>query len=120
MTPLIVFEKPREVVHTPMIDNIHRLEQAMIDSGKELLGEGDITHFFTPGMYVREIHMPKDTLWTTKVHKTEHVFIISKGKVAVHQLKPFECSPLFGLNDPHVRALVNGCISSRTKVLRKL
>jgi hypothetical protein len=42
-----------------------------------------LTHRFTPGLYCREIFMPKGTLLTSKIHKTEHQFIISKGSVSV-------------------------------------
>ncbi len=42
-----------------------------------------LRHIFTPGLYVREIFIPKGTLCTTKIHKTEHPFVISAGSVAV-------------------------------------
>lgn len=38
---------------------------------------------FTPGLYIREIFMPKGTVFTSKIHKTEHPFVISLGAVAV-------------------------------------
>jgi len=34
-------------------------------------------------MYIREIFMPAGSLITSKVHKTEHPYIVSYGKVAV-------------------------------------
>jgi len=42
-----------------------------------------LTHRFTPGLYIREIFMPKGTLLTSKIHKTEHPYVISKGRVSV-------------------------------------
>lgn len=42
-----------------------------------------LVHRFTPGLYVREIFMPAGTFLTSKIHKTEHPFIVSKGKVSV-------------------------------------
>lgn len=42
-----------------------------------------VTHRFTNGMYVREIFMPEGTLVASKVHKTEHFFVIRKGRVSV-------------------------------------
>jgi hypothetical protein len=42
-----------------------------------------LTHRFVPGMYVREIFMEAGLLITSKLHKTEHPFIISKGEVLV-------------------------------------
>lgn len=40
-------------------------------------------HTFTPNLYIREIHMPAGSLITSKCHKTQHPFIISKGAVSV-------------------------------------
>lgn len=43
-------------------------------------------HRFTPGLYSREIFMPAGTLVTSKIHKTEHQFIISRGRVRVRNI----------------------------------
>jgi hypothetical protein len=40
-------------------------------------------HKFTPGLYSRTIYMPKGSLITSLIHKTEHQFIVSKGIVRV-------------------------------------
>lgn len=48
--------------------------------GKELCR---ITHYFSPGVYAREMWMPADCLITGKIHKTEHLNILSQGKVSV-------------------------------------
>ena len=42
-----------------------------------------ITHFFAPGVYVRQMFIPKDMVAVGKIHKTRHVSIISCGKVSV-------------------------------------
>jgi hypothetical protein len=42
-----------------------------------------LVHRFTNGMYIREIFMPKGTLITSKIHKTQHPFTVSKGVVSV-------------------------------------
>ncbi|HVX56984.1 MAG TPA: hypothetical protein VHA37_04580 [Candidatus Saccharimonadales bacterium] len=42
-----------------------------------------VVHRFTPGLYIREIFMPKGTLIISKLHKTEHPFVISKGQAVV-------------------------------------
>ena len=41
--------------------------------------ECPVRHIFTPGMYGREIFMPKGTVVVSKIHKTEHPYIVSKG-----------------------------------------
>lgn len=42
-----------------------------------------LVHRFTPGLYVREIFMPKGTVVISKIHKTEHPYVVSKGVVSV-------------------------------------
>jgi len=62
----------------------------MIDKMFKALDDGTIEdpemplrHFFSEGVYAREIFIPKGTLVIGKIHKTSHVNIISKGKVTV-------------------------------------
>jgi hypothetical protein len=40
-------------------------------------------HFFAPGVYIREIHMPAGTYVIGKIHKTEHFNIIQKGRLSL-------------------------------------
>lgn len=42
-----------------------------------------VTHRFTPGLYIREIFMPAGSLLTSAVHLTCHPFIISRGRLRV-------------------------------------
>jgi hypothetical protein len=42
-----------------------------------------LVHRFTPGLYIREIYMPKDTVLTSLLHLTTHPFFIMKGDVSV-------------------------------------
>lgn len=42
-----------------------------------------LQHYFAPGLYLREMTMPKNAVLTGKIHKTEHLCILSKGKVSV-------------------------------------
>ena len=48
--------------------------------GKEICR---ITHHFAPGVYAREMWLPKDCLITGKIHLTEHLNILSQGHVSV-------------------------------------
>jgi hypothetical protein len=64
-------------------DNIiDDLEASMMGFPDELI-EGPLVHKFTDGMYIREIFMPAGSLWTSKIHKTEHPYVVSYGKAAV-------------------------------------
>jgi len=66
--------------------NVLALEECMKqldgydEEGKEICR---IRHYHAPGLYGREMWMPADCLITGKIHKTEHICILSKGKVTV-------------------------------------
>lgn len=62
-------------------DRIDQLELTMRENLAPV--ECPLIHRFTKGMYIREIFMPAGALITSKIHKTEHPFTISQGKVLV-------------------------------------
>jgi hypothetical protein len=62
-------------------DRLDELEVALLENCEPV--HCLTTHMFTDGMYIREIFMPAGSLITSKVHKTEHPYIVSYGKVAV-------------------------------------
>lgn len=62
------------------IDRIDQLEGKLAELPQH---DFKVIHRFTPGLYIREIHMEAGCLLTSKIHKTEHPFVISKGKVSV-------------------------------------
>jgi hypothetical protein len=43
--------------------------------------ECPVRNLFFPGLYVREMSAPKDTFIIGHVHKTDHCFVLSKGKI---------------------------------------
>lgn len=43
-----------------------------------------IKHIFSPGVYIRKMWVPQWGVLTSKVHKTEHAFIVSKGRILVY------------------------------------
>lgn len=42
-----------------------------------------VTHTFAPGIYIRQVTIPKNAMLTSMEHLTEHPFIISKGRISV-------------------------------------
>lgn len=62
---------------------IMALEAAMMDM-KEHQIEIKTTHYFAPGIYMRQMFMPKGTTLTGKIHKTEHMCVLSMGEVSVY------------------------------------
>lgn len=45
--------------------------------------EAPLTHFFQPGVYVRQVVMPAGSFIIGKCHKTEHLNVIQNGKLKV-------------------------------------
>lgn len=64
----------------PTREMIQRLE-GMLKTLPQL--EIQTNHYFAGGMYAREIVIPAGTLLTGKVHKAEHLNIVSKGEIIV-------------------------------------
>jgi len=62
-------------------NQIDQLESVMINNFPVI--DCPIRHFFTDGLYAREMSAPADSLITSKIHKTEHLFILSKGSLCV-------------------------------------
>lgn len=86
---------------------LDRLEEAMLQGAPVV--NLPLVHRFTHGLYIREIFMPAGTLLTSKIHKTQHPFVILKGKVSV--LIPGEDvahleAPHFGITQPGTRRLL--------------
>lgn len=58
------------------------LEMKMSELPEQLI-DCPLDHTFTPGLYARTIYMPQNTIIVSRVHKTMHQFIVSRGKVMV-------------------------------------
>jgi hypothetical protein len=59
-------------------------------------------------MYIREIFMPAGTLLTSKIHKTNHPFVVTKGKCKVFDGNKIEHieGPHTGITEPNTRRLL--------------
>lgn len=70
-------------------DLIERLNDGRIDELEAVMAsnypavECPLNHLFTEGLYIREVSIPAGSLVTSKIHKTEHPFVVSKGKALV-------------------------------------
>lgn len=62
-------------------DLLDDLEANMLASNIQV--ECPLIHRFTPGLYIREIFMPAGSFIISKIHRTEHPYIVSKGRVTV-------------------------------------
>lgn len=61
-----------------LVDN---LEKALVDNFDSI--ELPLAHTFTEGLYTREMIAKKGTLITSKIHTTDHQFIVSQGVILV-------------------------------------
>jgi hypothetical protein len=46
--------------------------------------EVGIKDVFAPGIYVRKMWVPGGGIMTSKVHRTEHIFMVTKGRILVY------------------------------------
>lgn len=61
---------------------ILELEAAMLAMPEHQI-EIKTTHHFAPGVYCREVFIPKGATVVGKIHKTEHLNILSQGELTV-------------------------------------
>lgn len=61
-------------------DFLDKIEAEMVNIG---VSEFETYHLFTPGLYVRTIHVPAGSYITSKIHKTEHPFVLSEGIITI-------------------------------------
>lgn len=69
----------------PKVSDREKLDRftAAALAAKEYHVEMPVKHWFTPGLYVRQIHVPAGTIVVTRIHKTEHPFVLSQGECEV-------------------------------------
>lgn len=86
---------------------LDQLEMEMLGSAVQV--DPMLIHYFTPGLYAREIYMPAGTLIISKIHRTEHPFVISKGsayvKINEHDWELLE-APYTGITHPGTRRVL--------------
>lgn len=63
-------------------DKVLRLEEALRARTDTHLPE-DVHHHFAPGVYMRELRIPKGAVLTGKIHRTAHLNILAKGEISV-------------------------------------
>lgn len=86
MNDLIINEtKPHEMQkRLKTRSRIYDLERSLhesIDAGEMPREDGNLTHYFTKGIYARELFIPAGTVMTSKLHKLPRLCIISQGDV---------------------------------------
>lgn len=87
-----------------------RLDQLQVAISNNLQpSDCPVVHRFTKGLYSREISVPAGTVIVSKIHKSQHPYIISKGRVLVsenmEQLTE-RSAPYTGITQPGTRRVI--------------
>jgi hypothetical protein len=97
-------------IATPAISpEFDAIEREMAKFPQERL---PVRHLFTPGLYIRECFLPHGTRCTSKIHLTEHPFVISMGRVTVWSGIAGEApqefgAPYTGITKPGTRRVIH-------------
>jgi hypothetical protein len=88
-------------------ERLDQLEQTMLDSGAAI--PLPLSHTFTKGLYMRQIFMPRGSLVTSKIHRTQHPFAVMMGECSV--LIPGKgveriVAPYIGITEPGTRRVL--------------
>lgn len=85
----------------------------ILDNAETIIATGEpvempLKHTFTDGMYIREIFMPAGTLLTSRIHKTNHPFVVTRGKCIVYDGDQVITitAPYTGITQPGTRRLL--------------
>lgn len=87
-------------------DKVYRLESVLMTMPQV---DCPVRNLFADGLYAREMTLPAGTVITGAVHKTQHITIISKGRVMVLRPegpKEFEAPAIF-ISEPGVKNAVH-------------
>lgn len=71
---------PFQSSHPITIQQIFRLEEEILKLPQVEL---PIQHHFSCGMYAREMRIPKGTVLTGAIHKTQHMCVLAHGDISV-------------------------------------
>lgn len=63
-------------------EKVLRLEDALKAMPHAHIPE-DVHHHFAPGVYMRELRIPKGAVLTGKIHRTDHLNILAQGEISV-------------------------------------
>lgn len=100
------------VENLPVLDSREKLlafESYLTSLPAEAKREFDTTHDFCPGIYARSIFMPAGTLFTSKIHKTRHFFVVTQGSCTVVDSfgnRKLIAAPYLGVTEPGTKRVL--------------
>jgi len=107
-TDTLELERPPAILPPPAalraVDRVH----AWIAAALQPI-ELPLSHTFTPGLYTRRIFMPAGACIVSKIHRTQHPFVILTGAVRVWDAATGTVelrAPHFGITQPATRRVL--------------
>jgi len=95
-------------------EQVDGFEAMLLDTFEPI--DAPIRSFFTDGMYAREMTVKADSWITSEIHKTEFIFVVSKGRLIVSMDSGEEVeivAPFIGISKPYSRRVayvVEDCV----------
>ena len=100
-------EVARKAMQTPMQRKVDSLQRAFKDSPLKV--EVAIAHNFAPGVYIRTMFPKAGELIISKIHKSTHPFLITRGRVAIWVEGSgwkVHSAPFSGITTPGTRRMI--------------
>jgi len=72
-----------KLLKTSTYEEIRKLETTLPDEYPVLDIDSLTNHYFTDGLYVRQMEIPVGTLLVGKIHSTENMFFLAKGELTL-------------------------------------
>lgn len=96
----------QEIAQAVARDKVYRLESVLMSMPQV---DCPVRNLFADGLYAREMTLPAGTVITGAVHKTQHITIISQGRVLVLRPEgPQEfAAPAMFVSEPGVKNAVH-------------
>lgn len=82
MEGVLTLQTETKLSRAELREKIMQLETVML-AMKDRAIQIETTHHFAQGIYMRQVRIPKGATVTGKIHKTEHLNILSQGKLQV-------------------------------------
>lgn len=91
-----------------MVTRVDKMDAVQAAVERMPQAEMPLTHRFTPGMYARTIVMPAGALVVSKVHRTEHPFVVTRGSCSVWDGERWErvAAGHIGITKPGTRRII--------------
>lgn len=65
------------------IDEFRHAIDAAVERGELAPVDTPLTHYHTPDLYARRIVVPAGSIFTTMVHKTDHIAVALRGRITI-------------------------------------